>query len=94
VRFPVFAKQLSDVPAKFQGTDFIQKPLDLFAVVALGSLQLPLGKALEEAAAGLPRALRVSVDALEERVGNGDHHLGHGASIDGIAEARVGMEGG
>jgi hypothetical protein len=33
----------------------------------------------------------VSIQTLEQIVGNGDHHLCHGMSIYGIAEARTGM---
>jgi 2-hydroxy-6-oxonona-2,4-dienedioate hydrolase len=42
---------------------------------------------LQEPAAGLARDFRMRVETLQQRGGNGDHHLGHGASIYGIADA-------
>jgi hypothetical protein len=86
VRFPVFANQLSDVGPELEGTDLIQEPFHLIAIVAIGDLQLPLGKPLQKAAAGLADLLGACVDTLEELVRDRDHHLGHRASIDGIAD--------
>src|SRR6476620_6300836 len=95
VGFPVFADESNDVPfLRIAGRELdpnlIPKPLDLLAPQILACLQLALGELLQEAAAGFARLLCAPVDACEELVGNGDHHLGHRMSIYGIARRQNG----
>jgi hypothetical protein len=90
VGFPVFPDHLGYVQelwliGRNLDPNLIQQPSDLLTTPLLAGLELTLGKVLQEAAAGLTNLLRAQVEALQELVGNGDHHLGHGMSIYGIA---------
>jgi len=86
VRFPVFADQLGYVRSAKIDTHGIEQTVDLFIVAPVDCRQLTLGEQLEEATAGLADLLGASIYALQELVGNGDHHLGHRVSIYGIAD--------
>lgn len=44
-----------------------------------------LSHSLNEATTGLALRLRMSIDSLQERIRDRDHHLCHGGSIYGIA---------
>lgn len=90
MRLPVFTDQLGYVRSAKVETHRVEEAIDLFVVAALGNLQLPLGEALQKTAAGLAVAPSACVDALQELVGDGDHYLCHGASIDGIADGQSG----
>src|SRR4249919_2375089 len=71
VGFPVFANQLrGGDPAEIDGLDFIQQPLHLAAGLAVGSLDLPLGHPLQEAAAGLASGRDMGVEALQQVIGD------------------------
>jgi hypothetical protein len=90
VRFPVFPDQLSHVEqigpvGRNLDPDLIQESVDLLSPALLPDLYLALDEVLKETTTALPCLLGVEIEALQELVGNGDHHLGHGVSIYGIA---------
>lgn len=70
MRFPVFANDLGRAfPAEIDVERIEQ--LNHFLIAAFVTrLQLPLRKALQEAAASLAIGLRMSIDALEKRIGD------------------------
>src|SRR4051812_17073338 len=95
VRFPVFPDQLGHVQqvgpvGRNLDPDLIQEPVDLLPPALLASLHLALDEVLKEAATARPDLLGTKIEALQELVGNGDHHLGHGMSIYGIASGQNG----
>lgn len=90
MRFPVFPDYLSHVQqlgpiSRNLDPDLIQEPVDLLPPTSLAGLHLALDEVLEEATTALPHLLGAEIEALQELVWNGDHHLGHGVSIYGIA---------
>ena len=69
--FPVFANELRGAdPTEVDGFYFVQQPTHLIANVAVGGLDLTLGEPPQEAATGLAACSRMSVEALEKRVGD------------------------
>ena len=69
--FPVFAYELRGAdPTEIDGFDFVQQTPYLIANTAVGGLDLPLRKSLQEAAAGLAEGARMGIDTLEEQIGN------------------------
>jgi hypothetical protein len=95
VRFPVFPDQSGHVQevgpvGRNLDPNLIQEPVDLLPPTLLAGLYLALDETLEKAAAALSRLLGAEIETLQELVGNGDHHLGHGMSIYGIASGKDG----
>lgn len=82
--FPVFPDHLGPSAPHIRGGPG-QQLFELPLPTRVSDGELTLGKALQEAAAGLAGGAHVGVDALEERIGDGDHYLGHGMSIYGVA---------
>jgi hypothetical protein len=96
VRFPVFPDQLDHVQElrPIGGNldpDLVPEPVNLLPPALFAGLHLALDEVLKEAATALPYLLGTEIEAPQELVGNGDHHLGHKMSIYGIARVKTGM---
>ncbi len=70
MRFTIFANQLRRIAAEVEGTYAIQQSLHFIAGVAIGWFQLPLHQPPQVAAARFAVGLSLSVQALEQIVGN------------------------
>jgi hypothetical protein len=95
VRFPVFPDQLGHVQklgpiSRNLDPDLVQEPVDFLSPTPLSGLYLALDEVLQEAATTLSCLLCTEIETLQELVGNGDHHLGHGMSIYSIASGQNG----
>ena len=95
MRFPVFPDQPGHVQelgliCRNLNPNLIPKPLNCLPTPLLGGIHLSLDEALKQAATALPGLSGAEVEALQELVGNGDHYLGHGMSIYGIAGGQNG----
>jgi len=98
VRFPVFPDQPGHVQELGSvvwnlDPDLVPEPVDLFPPALLAGLHLARDEVLEKATSALPYLFGAEIEALEELVGNGDHHLGHRVSIYGIARRYYGHGG-
>src|SRR6476646_9084240 len=90
VGFPVFPDHPGHVEelrpvGRHLDPDLVTDPVQRFPPGFVAGLDLALDEALQKAAAGVALLLRAQVQPLQGLVGNGDHHLGHGMSIYGIA---------
>jgi hypothetical protein len=70
--------------------DLVPEPVKLLPPALLTGLHLPRDEVLEKATSALPYLFSAEIQALEELVRNGDHHLGHKMSIYGIARRQNG----
>lgn len=81
--FAVFADQPGGIAPEIHGR--AEEILELLPTASASVCKLALDKALQKPTAGLVVGASMTVQPLEQLVGNGNHHLGHSRSIYGIA---------
>jgi hypothetical protein len=89
MRFPIFSNQLRRVDVRVlprrESPELIQQLFDFLLLTTLHRFYLPLHEALQKATTRFAELTGALIQAFQQIVRNGNHHLGHRVSIYGIA---------